>query len=131
MLKYVVQEKIVNLNQLEVGISKLKADTTDSMSEKEFEEKAGIGIIYTKECIRKQTQELINKYKEVILIERYRFKIVGLLNELKEHFIYIDGTLAKLILEEEFENIVGLKTSEDIYEEKLRAQAEGNIITQS
>jgi glutaminyl-tRNA synthetase len=126
----VLTKKLNNSHQLDAAIEFIKEKGALPISDEEFEKNAGIGIVITEEDIRRAVQEVISKNAPKIKNERYKFQSINLLYDVKKMFAYLDGRLAKKIIDEEFDKFLGGKNKEELEEDKLREELE-NLKKQS
>ncbi len=122
LIKYALTEKLLDPHQLDAAIEFIKEKGEQNIEEEEFEKNVGIGVVITSDDIRNQIILEINKNSESIKKLRYKFQYMNLHYEVKKHFAYLDGKLAKHILEEEFAKFIGPKSESEELEDKLKAE---------
>ena len=120
LLKYILSKKLSNDSQIVKAMEVLKEKGDSELSEEDFEKLIGIGIVITEDDIRKEVKTAMEKVKEEALVERYRFNFLDILHEIKPKFPYLDGKLAKKVLDEEIEKLLGGKNSGELQEIKDR-----------
>jgi glutaminyl-tRNA synthetase len=124
LLKYATSKKLLNPHQLDSAIEFLKEKGDLPLTDEEFESKVGIGIEITEADIRREVKVALKKNESQISKERYKYIYMNLLYEVRKNFAYLDGKLAKKILEEEFNTLLGGKNQAEIEEDNLRAEFE-------
>ena len=118
LLDYALNGKLNDPHQLDVAIKYLKDHGEKPLTEKEFEENAGIGKVYTDEDIRKEVLNHLKKQEKIINIERYRFNVNNLLYDVKKSFIFVDHKKVKDALDTEFLKMLGGRNDEEKIEEE-------------
>ena len=124
LLKYVIPKEISSSQQLDAAIAYLRKKGEEEIDTKEFESVAGIGVKVTPDDIRKEVNELIKPKLDVIKKQRYNYPSLNLLYDLKSKFAFFDNKLAKDIINEEIDKVLGGKNEEELKEEKLRKEFE-------
>ncbi len=124
LLKYAISKKLLNPHQLDAAIELIKEKGELHISDEEFEKQVGIGVVITEDDIRKQVQSVIGTNSSQINKERYKYTYINLLYDVRKAFAYLDGKLAKKILEEEFDKFLGGKNHSELEEDRLRAELE-------
>eukprot|EP00340_Litonotus_pictus_P005894 CAMPEP_0170525050 /NCGR_PEP_ID=MMETSP0209-20121228/10508_1 /TAXON_ID=665100 ORGANISM="Litonotus pictus, Strain P1" /NCGR_SAMPLE_ID=MMETSP0209 /ASSEMBLY_ACC=CAM_ASM_000301 /LENGTH=806 /DNA_ID=CAMNT_0010814091 /DNA_START=113 /DNA_END=2533 /DNA_ORIENTATION=+ len=125
IVQYIVDRKLLNPHQIESVVDYIKSKGSDMVIEKDdFESKVGIGIEIKDSDIKASVDKHVKIVERNLLIERYKFKYVNLLYEIKKDFAYLDNKLAKEILIKTIEQILGPKSEEELKEDSLRAELE-------
>ena len=124
LLKYVIPKEISSSQQLDAAIAYLRKKGEEEIDTKEFEQVAGIGVKITPDDIRKEVNELMKPKLDVIKKQRYNYPSLNLLYDLKNKFAFFDNKLAKQIIDEEINKVLGGKNEEELKEEKLRKELE-------
>ena len=124
LLKYVIPKEISTSQQLDAAIAYLRKKGEEEIDIKEFENVAGIGVKITPDDIRKEVVELIKQKLDLIKKQRYNYPALNLMFDLKNKFTFFDNKLAKEIINEEIDKILGGKNEEELKEEKLRKDFE-------
>ena len=122
LLKYVKSKEISNSQQLDAAIAYLRKKGEEEIDTKEFEKQCGIGEKVSEDDIRKEVKKLISEKLEVIKKQRYYFPSTNFLYDLKNKFPFFDSKLAKKIVDEEIDQILGGKNEDEKNEENLRKQ---------
>ena len=124
LLKYVIPKEISTSQQLDAAIAYLRKKGEEEIDTKEFENVAGIGVKVTPDDIRKEVVELIKSKLDLIKKQRYNYPALNLIYDLKNKFTFFDNKLAKEIINEEINKVLGGKNEEELKEEKLRKEFE-------
>ena len=124
LLKYVIPKEISTSQQLDAAIAYLRKKGEEEIDIKEFENVAGIGVKITPDDIRKVVIELIKAKLDLIKKQRYNYPALNLMFDLKNKFTFFDNKLAKEIINEEIDKVLGGKNEEELKEEKLRKDFE-------
>ena len=124
LLKYVIPKEISTSQQLDAAIAYLRKKGEEEIDTKEFENVAGIGVKITPDDIRKEVVELIKSKLDLIKKQRYNYPALNLIYDLKNKFTFFDNKLAKEIINEEINKVLGGKNEEELKEEKLRKELE-------
>ena len=124
LLKYVIPKEISTSQQLDAAIAYLRKKGEEEIDTKEFENITGIGVKITPDDIRKEVVELIKSKLDIIKKQRYNYPALNLIYDLKNKFTFFDNKLAKEIINEEIDKVLGGKNEEELKEEKLRKEFE-------
>ena len=124
LLKYVIPKEISSSQQLDAAIAYLRKKGEEEIDEKEFEKVCGIGIKISEDDIRKEVNELMMPKLDLIKKQRYNYPSNNILYDLKNKFSFFDNKLAKKIIDEEINKVLGGKNEEELKEEKLRKEFE-------
>ena len=124
LLKYVIPKEISTSQQLDAAINYLRKKGEEEIDTAEFEKVSGIGIKVTSDDIRKEVDNLIQPKLDVIKKHRYNYPSMNILYDLKTKFTFFDNKLAKQIIDEEINKVLGGKNEEELKEEKLRKDLE-------
>ena len=124
LLKYVIPKDISSSQQLDAAIAYLRKKGEEEINTEEFEKVCGIGVKVTADDIRAEVNNLIKPKLETIKKQRYNYPSLDFLYELKKKFTFFDNRLAKEIIIEEIDKVLGGKNEEELKEEKLRKEFE-------
>ena len=124
LLKYIIPKDISSSQQLDAAIAYLRKKGEEEINKEEFEKQCGIGATVSEEDIRKEVNELMKPKLEIIKKQRYNYPSLNLLYDLKNKFSFLDSKLAKKIIDEEINKLLGGKNEEELKEEKLRKEFE-------
>uniref|UniRef100_A0A1A9WRW2 Probable glutamine--tRNA ligase n=1 Tax=Glossina brevipalpis TaxID=37001 RepID=A0A1A9WRW2_9MUSC len=80
----------------------------------EFEHECGVNIVITPEEIEKLVQQLIQKYKETILEQRYHFNSFKIMQEVRDHLKWADAKSVKSAIDVEIFDLLGPRTEDDL-----------------
>lgn len=124
LLKYVIPKDISSSQQLDAAIAYLRKKGEEEINKEEFEKQCGIGVKITDDDIRKEVNNLMKPKLDIIKKQRYNYPSLNLLYDLKNKFAFFDNKLAKKIIDEEINKVLGGKNDDEIKEEKLRKELE-------
>ncbi|RVE70731.1 hypothetical protein OJAV_G00067230 [Oryzias javanicus] len=117
----IVQRKITSELQLAAALEFLKSRPQDPISQSEFDEACGVGIVITPEQIEDAVESVIKKHKEQLLKERYRFNMGLLMGEARSALKWADGKVIKNEVDMQVLHLLGPKTEADL-EKKPKPQ---------
>uniref|UniRef100_A0A0N5APU4 Probable glutamine--tRNA ligase n=1 Tax=Syphacia muris TaxID=451379 RepID=A0A0N5APU4_9BILA len=121
VVRHICNKNIRNEPQLSAAIDFMLARSVTGFQESEFLQSCGAGVIITPEQIEDQVAETINKYKEQLLKERYRFNVGRLLGDVKSALMWADGAAVKREVDLRIMLLLGPKTEEDYNMPKKKA----------
>ncbi|KAG7267371.1 hypothetical protein CRUP_030025, partial [Coryphaenoides rupestris] len=75
---YIGQRKVTTELQLAAALEFVKSHPQDPIDQAEFDNVCGVGVVVTPEQIEEAVEAVVNKHKEQLLKERYRYNM-GLL----------------------------------------------------
>ncbi|XP_005801766.1 glutamine--tRNA ligase [Xiphophorus maculatus] len=117
----IAQRKICTELQLAAALDFVKSHPEDPISQKEFDETCGVGVVITPEQIEDAVESVIKKHKEQLLMERYRFNMGLLMGEARSALKWADGKVIKNEVDVQVLHLLGPKTEADL-EKKPKAQ---------
>uniref|UniRef100_A0A8C7Z2X1 Glutamine--tRNA ligase n=1 Tax=Oryzias sinensis TaxID=183150 RepID=A0A8C7Z2X1_9TELE len=117
----IAQRKISSELQLAAALEFLKSHPQDPISQSDFDEACGVGIVITPEQIEDAVESVIKKHKEQLLKERYRFNIGLLMGEARSALKWADGKVIKNEVDMQVLHLLGPKTEADL-EKKPKPQ---------
>uniref|UniRef100_A0A3Q2SSW7 Glutamine--tRNA ligase n=1 Tax=Fundulus heteroclitus TaxID=8078 RepID=A0A3Q2SSW7_FUNHE len=117
----IAQKKICTELQLAAALDFVKGHPEDPISQKEFDEACGVGVVITPEQIEDAVESVIKKHKEQLLEERYRFNMGLLMGEARSALKWADGKVIKNEVDVQVLHLLGPKTEADL-EKKPKAQ---------
>ena len=124
LLKYIIPKDISSSQQLDAAIAYLRKKGEEEINTEEFEKQCGIGVKVTEEDIRKEVNNLMQPKLDIIKKQRYYYPSLNLLYDLKSKFAFFDNKLAKKIIDEEIDKVLGGKNEDEKKEEQLRKEFE-------
>ena len=124
LLKYIIPKKLSTSQQIDLAIGYLKKKGQEEIDVSEFEKICGIGVKITEDDIRKEINNLMKSKLDEIKKQRYNYPSNNILYDLNSKFTFFDKKVAKKILDEEIDKILGGKNEEELKEEKLRKRFE-------
>lgn len=110
VVKYVVDRKIVAVNQLNAAIDFLKSN---SFNEKLFEDSCGIDVSYTPDQIEECVESVLKKHMSELKEKRYHFNTGTLLGEVSKQLKWVDMKKVKSEIDMQLLDVLGPKTEED------------------
>uniref|UniRef100_A0A8C7YZ75 Glutamine--tRNA ligase n=1 Tax=Oryzias sinensis TaxID=183150 RepID=A0A8C7YZ75_9TELE len=120
----IAQRKISSELQLAAALEFLKSHPQDPISQSDFDEACGVGIVITPEQIEDAVESVIKKHKEQLLKERYRFNIGLLMGEARSALKWADGKVIKNEVDMQVLHLLGPKTEAD-----LEKKPKGYVVT--
>ncbi|KAM4563872.1 glutamine--tRNA ligase [Odontesthes bonariensis] len=117
----ITQRKICTELQLAAALDFVKSHPHDPISQKEFDEACGVGIVITPEQIEDGVESVVKKHKEQLLKERYRFNMGLLMGEARSALKWADGKVIKNEVDMQVLHLLGPKTEADL-EKKPKPQ---------
>ncbi|KAK5609812.1 putative glutamine--tRNA ligase [Crenichthys baileyi] len=116
----IAQRKIYTELQLAAALDFVKSHPDDPISQKEFDEACGVGVVITPEQIEDAVEFVVKKHKEQLLKERYRFNMGLLMGEARSALKWADGKVIKNEVDVQVLHLLGPKTEADL-EKKPKA----------
>ncbi|XP_007888596.2 glutamine--tRNA ligase [Callorhinchus milii] len=120
LVGYVANKKMITDLQLSASLDYIKSHPVDPIDATNFEKECGIGIVVTPEQIEEAVEATINKHKNQIVTERYRFNTGLLMGEVRTALKWADGKIIKNEMDLQVLNLLGPKTEADL-EKKPKA----------
>uniref|UniRef100_A0A3Q2E2Q1 Glutamine--tRNA ligase n=1 Tax=Cyprinodon variegatus TaxID=28743 RepID=A0A3Q2E2Q1_CYPVA len=117
----IAQRKICSELQLAAALDFVKSHPADPISQKEFDEACGVGVVITPEQIEDAVESVIKTHKEQLIKERYRFNMGLLMGEARSALKWADGKVIKNEVDVQVLHLLGPKTEADL-EKKPKAQ---------
>eukprot|EP00112_Aurelia_sp_Birch-Aquarium-sp1_P006551 Seg1720.10 transcript_id=Seg1720.10/GoldUCD/mRNA.D3Y31 product="Glutamine-tRNA ligase" protein_id=Seg1720.10/GoldUCD/D3Y31 len=114
LIKYIMEQKITAVNQLNAGFDFLKNHPSDPLNIAELEKSCGIGVKYSPDEIEDAVESVIAKLKDDIKAKRYRFNTGMLLGKISEKLKWADMKVVKSELDMQLLDLLGPKTEEDL-----------------
>uniref|UniRef100_A0A4W3K0V9 Glutamine--tRNA ligase n=1 Tax=Callorhinchus milii TaxID=7868 RepID=A0A4W3K0V9_CALMI len=141
LVGYVANKKMITDLQLSASLDYIKSHPVDPIDATNFEKECGIGIVVTPEQIEEAVEATINKHKNQIVTERYRFNTGLLMGEVRTALKWADGKIIKNEMDLQVLNLLGPKTEADL-EKKPKVSSfallpsenfktEGYVVTQN
>ncbi|XP_073425693.1 glutamine--tRNA ligase-like [Dendrobates tinctorius] len=114
LVGYVVNKKISTDLQLNAALEYVKGHPVDPIDTADFERECGVGVTVTPEQIEEAVEAVIQKYKEQLLAERYRFNMGLLMGEARHGLKWADGKIIKNEVDMQVLHLLGPKTEADL-----------------
>uniref|UniRef100_A0A4W3KKJ9 glutamine--tRNA ligase n=1 Tax=Callorhinchus milii TaxID=7868 RepID=A0A4W3KKJ9_CALMI len=114
LVGYVANKKMITDLQLSASLDYIKSHPVDPIDATNFEKECGIGIVVTPEQIEEAVEATINKHKNQIVTERYRFNTGLLMGEVRTALKWADGKIIKNEMDLQVLNLLGPKTEADL-----------------
>ncbi|XP_061113410.1 glutamine--tRNA ligase [Conger conger] len=106
--------------QLSAALDFVKARLQEPIHKQEFEEACGVGIVITPEQIEDSVEVVINKHRDQLMKERYRYNMGLLMGEVRAALKWADGKIIKNEVDMQVLQLLGPKTEADL-EKKPKA----------
>ncbi|XP_057212200.1 glutamine--tRNA ligase [Triplophysa rosa] len=120
LTEYIIKQKITTDLQLSAALDFMKSHPQDPVDQKAFETFCGVGVVVTPEQIEDAVESIIRKYKDQLLVERYRFNMGLLMGEARAALKWADGKILKNEVDMQVLHLLGPKTEADL-EKKPKA----------
>uniref|UniRef100_A0A0N5C354 Probable glutamine--tRNA ligase n=1 Tax=Strongyloides papillosus TaxID=174720 RepID=A0A0N5C354_STREA len=136
LMNLIFEKKIINDAQLNAALDYAHSKPKEIFNEEEFNEKCGIGIVYTTEMIHDVVNEVFESFRNEIISERYAYntgKLMGLIrNKLKfadasEIKKYMDTKILELLGPKTEEELKGIKKKKKVVQEKCNGNDKANV----
>ncbi|XP_067096005.1 glutamine--tRNA ligase [Osmerus mordax] len=121
LAEHIAQRKINTELQLAAALDFVKNHPQDPINQNEFESACGVGVVVTPEQIEDAVEVVIKKYKEELVMERYRFNMGLLMGEARAALRWADGKIIKNEVDMQVLHLLGPKTEADL-EKKPKVQ---------
>ncbi|CAL8325305.1 unnamed protein product [Merluccius merluccius] len=116
---HIAQRKISTEVQLAAALEFVKSHPQDPINQAQFENVCGVGVVITPEQIEEAVEAVINKHKEQLLKERYRYNMGLLMGEARASLKWADGKIIKNEVDVQVLHLLGAKTEADL-EKKMK-----------
>ncbi|KAM3914959.1 glutamine--tRNA ligase [Leptodactylus fuscus] len=120
LVGYIINKKIATDLQLNAAMEYVKGHPLEPIDTADFERECGVGVTVTPEQIEEAVEAVIQKYKEQLLAERYRFNMGTLMGEARSSLKWADGKIIKNEVDMQVLHLLGPKTEADL-EKKPKA----------
>lgn len=120
LTEYIAKHKITSELQLAAALEFVKSHPQDPLDSSAFESSCGVGVVVTHEQIEDAVEQVIKKYKNQLLEERYRFNMGLLMGEARTGLKWADGKVIKNEVDLQVLHLLGAKTEAD-FEKKPKA----------
>ncbi|XP_056380755.1 glutamine--tRNA ligase [Hyla sarda] len=114
LIGYIITKKISTDLQLNAALEYVKGHPLDPIDIADFERESGVGVTVTPEQIEESVEAVIQKYKEQLLAERYRFNMGLLMGEARNRLKWADGKIIKNEVDMQVLHLLGPKTEADL-----------------
>ncbi|KAM4651239.1 glutamine--tRNA ligase [Discoglossus pictus] len=114
LVGYIASKKITTDLQLNAALDYVKAHPLDPIDAANFEKECGVGVTVTPEQIEEAVEAGIRKYKDQLLVERYRFNMGLLMGEARNKLKWADGKIIKNEVDMQVLHLLGPKTEADL-----------------
>uniref|UniRef100_A0A8C5FN23 Probable glutamine--tRNA ligase n=1 Tax=Gadus morhua TaxID=8049 RepID=A0A8C5FN23_GADMO len=111
---HIARHKICTELQLAAALEFVKNHPQDPINQAEFENVCGVGVVITPEQIEEAVEVVINKHKELLLKERYRYNMGLLMGESRAALKWADGKIIKNEVDVQVLHLLGAKTEADL-----------------
>ncbi|XP_069795586.1 glutamine--tRNA ligase isoform X1 [Narcine bancroftii] len=128
LVKYIATRGVTTDLQLSAGVEYIKNHRLDSIDSTNFERECGIGVVVTPEQIEEVVESAVTKYRNQIVLERYRFNMGVLMGDVRSKLKWADGKIVKNEVDLQVLNLLGPKTETDL-EKKTKTPKKAPKIT--
>lgn len=123
LVKYIATKGVGSDLQLNAAVEYIKNHRLDSIDSTDFERECGIGVVVTPEQIEEAVEAAVSKYRNNIMLERYRFNMGLLMGDVRTKLKWADGKIVKNEVDLQVLNLLGPKTEADL-EKKAKTPKE-------
>ncbi|XP_003976505.1 glutamine--tRNA ligase [Takifugu rubripes] len=123
----IAQRKICTEQQLSAALDFVRDHPQDPINQKQFDEACGVGVVVTPEQIENAVEAVIQKHKEQLLKERYRFNMGLLMGEARTVLKWADGKAIKNEVDMQVLHLLGPKTEGDLEKKSKKAKGDENV----
>ncbi|XP_067855156.1 glutamine--tRNA ligase [Heptranchias perlo] len=120
LVNYIANKGVSSDLQLNASLDYIKNHPVDPIDTEDFERECGIGVVVTPEQIEEVVEATISKYRNQIMLDRYRFNMGLLMGEARNELKWADGKIIKNEVDLQVLNLLGPKTEADL-EKKAKA----------
>ncbi|XP_072569267.1 glutamine--tRNA ligase [Paramormyrops kingsleyae] len=114
LTEQIVHRKITTDLQLSAALDFLKNHSQGAVVQEDFDAACGVGVVITPEQIEDAVEVVINKHKDQLLKERYRFNMGLLMGETRAGLKWADGKIIKNEVDMQVLHLLGPKTEADL-----------------
>ncbi|XP_041348484.1 glutamine--tRNA ligase-like [Gigantopelta aegis] len=114
LIKYIVQKQMTSEAQLNAAMDYLLHHPLEPVNIAELEAESGVGVVVSPEEIESAVEVVINKYKQELLADRYRFSPGIILGECRGKLKWADGKRVKNEVDMQILDLLGPKTDADL-----------------
>uniref|UniRef100_T1J7Y6 glutamine--tRNA ligase n=1 Tax=Strigamia maritima TaxID=126957 RepID=T1J7Y6_STRMM len=114
LVKYCCENKIFNELRLQAAIDYLSLSGDENVDVSAFENACGVGVVVTPEQIEKVVKDTLQKHRDGLINQRYRYNVGAILGELKKSLKFADGKNLKNEVDIQVLDLLGAKTDEDL-----------------
>jgi len=112
LVKYVATGKVGKIN-LSAALNYLKKLGSDPLDVSDFENQCGIGVVITREDVKKAVASSITENLEEIKKERYRFPVKNIMDKVRDNLKWANPLDIKEETDVQLKALLGEKTEED------------------
>ncbi|KAJ8394750.1 hypothetical protein AAFF_G00041050 [Aldrovandia affinis] len=120
LTEQIVLHRIATELQLTAALDFVKSQPQDPINMLEFERACGVGVVITPEQIEDSVEAVIQKHRDQLMNERYRFNMGLLMGEARAGLKWADGKIIKNEVDMQVLQLLGPKTEADL-EKKPKA----------
>ncbi|CEF63981.1 Probable glutamine--tRNA ligase [Strongyloides ratti] len=114
LMKLIFEDKICNDAQLNAALDYVHNKPKEIFKEDEFNEKCGVGLIYTKEMIHDVVTKVFEKVKDQLLLERYSYNTGKLMGQIRNELKFADANEIKKYMDIKILELLGPKTEDEL-----------------
>jgi len=116
LVKYIVAKKLDSTLRIDAALEYLltQGHKSEAVNLAEFEKECGVGVIVTPEEIDNAVSKLIQKNKDAIIEQRYRFNVGKLMQDVRTELKWADGKAVKNEIDVQIFDLLGPKTEDDL-----------------
>ncbi|KAE9550632.1 hypothetical protein FO519_006149 [Halicephalobus sp. NKZ332] len=119
LVDYIVSDKLKNEPQLSAALEYLLKHAGENLNEEELKKYSGVGVEVTIEEIDVSVKKAVEKYKDELVENRYRFNTSKILADVRLELKWANGADVKKIVDCQVIALLGPKTEADLQPVKL------------
>ncbi|KAL0274189.1 UNVERIFIED_CONTAM: hypothetical protein PYX00_006671 [Menopon gallinae] len=113
LVSYITSQKIDSTIRLDAALDWLLTNVNNTHDVKAFETACGVGVTVTPEQIEQCVGQVIQKYKDELMKQRYHFNVGLIMQEVRKELKWADGKAIKSEVDLQVLDLLGPKTEED------------------
>lgn len=118
VVHFIIGGGIKSEAQVSAALDYLLTTSVNGIDIAAFEKACGVGVVVTHDEIEDIVSDVINKYKERLLTDRYTFNVGKLLGEIRSLLPWADGAYVKKEVDLQLLELLGPRTLDDLLPKK-------------
>ncbi|XP_078066146.1 glutamine--tRNA ligase [Mustelus asterias] len=129
LVRYIANKEVNSDLQLSASLDYIKNHQVDPIDSEDFERECGIGVVVTPEQIEEAVEAAVCKYRNQIMLDRYRFNMGLLMGEVRNKLKWADGKIIKNEVDLQVLNLLGPKTEADLEKKPKTPKQKASRVT--